>query len=169
MRIRRVTRLPLEGPIALVLCCAAAVFAAAPCSGASIPAWLDEAITSWNERNPTQQFRFAGIKDSFVWYRIQRAPGIGPAEIRGAAYKLVQGHGYVTTDDEEMVTTGKPPADAGASTPKKCWRRSFVLSLDSLSNTTAVGGEHSGVRQRMLTSMVCDDNPEWAAGFRVSE
>ncbi len=167
MRIREM-RLRLEAWTVLAACCAVAALATAPCLAASIPAWLDDAITGWNARNPAQQFQFAGIKDSFVWYRIQGAPGIGPKEIRDAAYGLAKSHGYVTTDNEELVTTGKPPVDGGPSTPKKCWRRSFVLNLDNLDNTKAVGGEPSGIQQRMLTSMVCDDNPSWAAGFRVS-
>jgi hypothetical protein len=165
----RDARTRLESSIVIAVLCTAAVLAAAPCNAASIPAWLDDAITSWNGRNPGLQFQFAGIKDSFVWYRIPGTPEIGQKEIRGAAYKLLQEHGYTTMDDEELVTTGRPPTDGGPSTPKKCWRRSFVRTLDNIGNTTEVGGEHAGIQQRLLTSMVCEEGPTWATGFRVSD
>ena len=174
MRIRRDVSLRLEGWIVIAAFCAAVVtvgvLAASPCVAASIPAWLDDAIAGWNAKNPAQQFQFSGIKDSFVWYRIQRSPEVGQKQIRDAAYRLLQEHGYMTTDEEELVTTGTPPVDSGRATPKKCWRRSFVLTLDGAgNNTTAIAGERSGVQQRLLTSMICDDNPSWAAGFRVSQ
>jgi hypothetical protein len=147
-----------------------ASFATAPCFAASIPAWLDDAITGWNERNPASTIEFVAIKDSFVWYRMQSTPEIGHKEIRDITYKLVQDHGYVTMDDEELLTTGKPPTTNAPSKPKKCWRRSFVLTIEKQSNTTAVGdSEGSGVRQRMLTSMVCQDPPYWDTGFRIAE
>jgi len=158
----------LKGSIALAALCAAGALAVVPCDAASIPAWLDEAITGWNERNPGLQFQFVGIKDSFVWYRIPDTPEIGPKDIRGAAYRLAQEHGYKFTDEEELVTTGRPPSDSGPSTEKKCWRRSFVLTLESIGNTTDVGGQHAGAQQRMLTSMVCEEGPTWSSGFRVS-
>jgi len=168
MGILRDVRIRLEGSILIAAFCAVCVLAAAPGNAASIPAWLDDAITTWNGKNPSLQFQFAGIKDSFVWYRIQDTPEIGSKEIRGAAYGLAQKNGYKTTDDEELVTTARPPSDTGPSTSRKCWRRSFVLNLENLSNTTEVGGEHAGIQQRMLTSMVCEEGPTWSTGFRVS-
>ena len=54
---------------------------------------------------------------------------------------------------------------------KKCWTRSYVLDIEQLSNTTAAGargsGSGTGMRQRMLTSMVCEDQQYWFAGFRI--
>ena len=174
MRIRRDLRFRFGGWIVIAAFCAAVVtvglFVTTQSFAASIPAWLDDAITGWNAKNPTQQFQFSGIKDSFVWYRIERSPEVGQKQIRDAAYRLLQEHGYMVTDEEELVTTGTPPVDSGRATPKKCWRRSFVLTLDGAgNNTTAIAGERSGVQQRLLTSMICDDNPSWAAGFRVSQ
>ena len=43
------------------------------CLGASIPAWLDDAISEWNGESPELAIRFVDIKDEFVWYRV---PGI---------------------------------------------------------------------------------------------
>ena len=51
---------------------------------------------------------------------------------------------------------------------KKCWSRSFVLNIQAENNTKAVGDETSGQRQRMLTSMVCEDTNAWWAAFRVA-
>jgi hypothetical protein len=174
MRIRRDMRFRFGGWIVIAAFCAAVVtvglFVTTQSSAASIPAWLDDAIAGWNAKNPAQQFQFSGIKDSFVWYRIERSPEVGQKQIRDASYRLLQEHGYMVTDEEELVTTGTPPVDSGRATPKKCWRRSFVLTLDGAgNNTTAIAGERSGVQQRLLTSMICDDNPSWAAGFRVSQ
>ena len=174
MRIRRDLRFRFGGWIVIAAFCAAVVtvglFVTTQSFAASIPAWLDDAITGWNAKNPAQQFQFSGIKDSFVWYRIERSPEVGQKQIRDASYRLLQEHGYMVTDEEELVTTGTPPVDSGRATPKKCWRRSFVLTLDGAgNNTTAIDGERSGVQQRLLTSMICDDNPSWAAGFRVSQ
>jgi hypothetical protein len=173
MGIRRDMRLRLEGSIVTAAFCAAVVtagvLAAAPCVAASIPAWLDEAITGWNQRNPAQPFEFVSIKDSYVWYRVQRTPEIGQKEIRAAVNTLAKNNDYATTNDEELVTTGRPPSDNGPSTSKKCWKRSFVLTIQQQSNTTTVDGERSGIQQRMLTSMICEDGPYWDTGFRVSQ
>jgi len=144
-------------------------FIAAPCSAASIPAWLDESITTWNEKHPEPQIAFVDIKDSFVWYKIKRTPELGHKEIRNLTYKLVQDKGYVTADDEERVTPWRPPSTGGPAGQKKCWSRSFVLDIQALGNTTAVDGEHSGIRQRMLTCLFCDDGAYWMAGFRTAE
>jgi hypothetical protein len=85
--------------------------------------------------------------------------------------ELVLDRGYKLTDDEERVTTGKPPSPVSPYRTKKCWTRSFVLDIEELSNTTAAGGRgssgKSGLRQRMLTSLVCDDKPYWLTGFRI--
>jgi hypothetical protein len=51
---------------------------------------------------------------------------------------------------------------------KKCWSRSFVLNIQAENHTIAVGDEPSGQRQRMLTSLVCEDSATWWAGFRVA-
>ncbi len=138
-----------------------------PCRAGTIPAWLDDAVTAYNQKNPGSVFEFVDIKDSFVWYRVPAKSSFGPKELRDAAYRIVQGHGYVTTDEEEMVTTGKPPASTSAL---KCWRRSFVLTMEKLSNTQAVGAnETAGLRQRMLTSLICDGGDYWNAGFRIAD
>lgn len=163
-----------KGAIAIAACCAGLVtavwLATAPCIAASIPAWLDEAISKYNQRNPALKIEFADIKDSFVWYRVPSSPEMGHKEVRDVTYKIVQEHGYVTTDDEELVTTGKPPSVDGRNATKKCWRRSFLLTIDKLSETTTLGGgEGAGQRQRMLTSLICDDDTYWATGFRIIE
>jgi len=155
----------IRGSVLLAACCVAAVTVCA--LAASIPAWLDEAITGWNQKNPASQFQFLGIKDSYVWYQVQRTAEFGQKEIRDASYRLATAHGYQPTNDEELVTTGKPPSTNGPSQPKKCWKRSFVLTLGGTSNTTTVDGDHAGVQQRMLTSMVCEDGEYWDTGFRV--
>lgn len=165
--------LRILGPVGTAFFCAAAVVlgvvGSAPSGAASIPAWLDEAITSWNERNPTLPIQFVAIRDSFVWYKVQDTPEIDHKEIREITYRLAQEHGYVKTEDEELVTTARPPSDSGRSTDKKCWRRSFVLNIENLGETTSVGGGDSGIRQRMLTTMVCEDGAQWAMGYRVSQ
>ena len=167
MSVDREHRLRIRGAIMLAACLAAVVLAAAPCLAASIPAWLDEAITSWNERNPTLPIQFVAIKDSYVWYRVQESPEIGQKGIRDITYKIAQQNGYATTNEEELVTTGRPPSESGPSTAKKCWKRSFVKTLEGQANTTTVAGDHAGVQQRMLTSMICEDGPYWALGYRI--
>ena len=141
-----------------------------PADAASIPAWLDDAITVWNEENPAVQIEFVDIKDSYVWYMIPATEEVGHKMVRERVYNIVVGHGYKVTDEEEMVITGKPPSMTTPYKTKKCWTRSFVLDIEALSNTTSAGrGGHadSGTRQRMLTSLVCDDNGYWFAGFRI--
>jgi hypothetical protein len=148
------------------------LLAAVPCRAASIPAWLDDSIMGWNDANPDVQITFVDIKDSFVWYMIPDTPTIGSQDIRERVYGIITENGYNRADDEELVTTGRPPTLAGPAGEKKCWRRSYVLDIEQLSNTTSAGygrgqGERSGQRQRMLTSMVCADGPQWYAGFRI--
>lgn len=144
------------------------VVSSTPAPAASIPAWLDEAITSWNGENPGLQIQFVDIKDSFVWYFVERSTEIGQKEIRDATYRIVEAHGYRPADDEELVTTARPPTPEGPSrSSKKCWRRSFVLAIDSLSDQKAVESDDTGQRQRMLTSLICEDEKAWYPGFRV--
>jgi len=120
----------------------------------SIPAWLDDAVTTWNEENPTLLIQFVDIKDSFVWYMLPKTPEKGIKEIRENIYGMAQAHGYVRTEDEELVTTGKPPSPNKPYKEKKCWRRNFTLNLET-------------GRQRMLTTQICDDVQSWFAGFRI--
>lgn len=134
---------------------------------ATVPAWLDDGISKWNTANPTSQIRFVNIKDSFVWYDMAK-DAVGQKEIRDRVNGIVLQNGYQPLDDEEMVTTAKPPVTNGRTSPKKCWSRSFVLNIQAQNNTTAVDGEASGQRQRMLTSLVCEDTKAWWAAFRVA-
>ena len=137
-------------------------------SAASIPVWLDDAITEWNEKSQDIQIDFLDIKDSYIWYMIPDTDGIGSKDIRDGVFNLAIANGYKITAEEELVTTGLPPSPTAAHREKKCWTRSFVLSIEELSNTTAVGASgDSGLRQRMLTSMVCQDTQYWYAGFRI--
>ena len=76
---------------------------------ASIPAWLDDAITEYNGKNPELQIKFVDIKDSFVWYTIPQATDMEIGEVLSRIYALVERHGYEKTADEELVTTGRPP------------------------------------------------------------
>ncbi len=123
---------------------------------ASVPAWLDAAITEWNQENPKVQIQFVEIKDSFVWYMVPNTPETGHVELRESIYGIVQRHGYQRTEAEELVTTGRPPSpNKSGSRDKKCWKRSFTLDLE-------VG------RQRLLTTQVCADTTSWLAGFRVA-
>jgi len=131
------------------------VLAAAPSGAASIPAWLDDAVTEWNKANPGRPIEFVDIKDSFVWYRIAQAGDGGSSEVRDRVYGIAQKSGYKKTTGEELVTTARPPSlSGGPATNKKCWSRSFTLDV-------AVGS------QRMLTSLICEDTADWLAGFRV--
>jgi len=132
---------------------------------ASIPAWLDDAITKWNDANKPTQISFVDIKDEYVWYTVPNDK-TSQQDIRKSIYDIVQENGYKPTDNEERITTARPPA----TKQKKCWTRSFVLDIQELSNTTAAGdqsGADSGLRQRMLTSLVCQDSAQWFAGFRI--
>jgi hypothetical protein len=147
---------------------AAAVIAPAPCQAASVPAWLDDGISKWNAAHPGTEIAFVDIKDSFVWYDMPKGGEVGQKQIRERVNAIVLGNGYQPLDDEELVTTAKPPVTSGRSTPKKCWSRSFVLNIQAENDTKAVGEEPSGQRQRMLTSMVCEDSATWWAAFRVA-
>jgi hypothetical protein len=145
------------------------LLAASHAMAASIPAWLDDAISDWNDENKSIQIEFVDIKDSFVWYMIPDTPELGHKEIRSSVYEIIQNNGYLATDQEELVTTGKPPSPTTPYKEKKCWTQSFVLDIEELSNTTVAGGHsgRAGLRQRMLTSSVCEDGPIWFAGFRI--
>ena len=145
------------------------MLAITPVLAASIPAWLDDGISRWNAAHPDAQFRFVDIKDSFVWYDMPKTPEIGQQTIRERINGIVLAHGYAPTDDEEMITTAKPPVTSGKVTPKKCWSRSFVLNIKAQSDTRAVGDDAPGQRQRMLTSLVCDDAATWWTAFRVAD
>ena len=137
-------------------------------SAASIPVWLDDAITEWNDKTPNVQIAYLDIKDSYVWYMIPDTDDINSTDIRKGVFNLAIGNGYKITAEEELITTGKPPSPTAPYREKKCWTRSFVLDVQELSNTTAAGSnQNSGIRQRMLTSMVCEDSQYWYAGFRI--
>jgi hypothetical protein len=154
---------------AAALCCAG-LLAATPTRAASVPAWLDEGISNWNQSNPTAAIRFVSIKDSYVWYDIPKSEQIGQKEIRERLKSIVYRNGYEPMDEEDLVTTGKPPVTAGRSAAKKCWSRSFVYSIQAQSGTKAAGDDESaGQRQRLLTSLICEDASVWWAAFRVAE
>ena len=148
----------------------AALLVATPAPAASVPSWLDEGISNWNQKNPAAAIRFVSIKDSFVWYDMPRSAEIGQKQIRERLKTIVYGNGYEPMDEEDLVTTGKPPVTSGRSSPKKCWSRSFVYNIQAQSNTKAVGDdESSGQRQRLLTSLICEDTSVWWAAFRVAD
>jgi hypothetical protein len=148
--------------VTVATCCAAlltiGILATAPCSAGSIPAWLDDSITSWNTNNPTSTIQFVDIKDSYVWYTMAATPELGSKEIRARVYGIAYKNGYANTQDEEIVTTGKPPKANGPVKTTKCWSRSFLRDLQKGSATT---------EQRMLTTLVCEDGANWSAGFRI--
>jgi len=125
-----------------------------PAMAASIPAWLDDAISKWNQENPDDPFQFLDIKDSFVWYLFPKTDDIANAEIRERMYAIVDANGYQKTEEEELVTTGKPPSPTEPYKAKKCWSRSFTLNVD-------VG------KQRVLTTFLCEDATSWYMGFRI--
>jgi hypothetical protein len=142
-------------------CCFAVVItllAATPSNANNIPAWLDDAITEWNAANPASPIRFVDIKDSYVWYTMAATPELGAKEVRSRVYGIAIKHGYATTQDEEMVTTGKPPSPTGPAKAKKCWTRSYLRDVQKASSTTV---------ERMLTTLVCEDGANWSAGFRT--
>ena len=139
-----------------------------PCLAASVPAWLDDAITKWNTAHSDTPVRFVNIKDSFVWYDITKTPEIGQQQIRERVSSIVLANGYKPMDDEELVTTGKPPVQSGRVQAKKCWSRSFVLDIKAQENARASSDESATQRQRVLTSLVCDDTETWWAAFRVA-
>jgi len=136
----------------LVFC----LLAGSVAQAASIPAWLDDAISVWNDENPATQIRFVEIKDSYVWYMIPKTEQTGNKAVRERTYAIAERHGYQKTEREELITTGRPPSPNKPYRDKKCWSRGFTLDLD-------VG------RQRMLTTLVCDGDSDWFAGFRILE
>jgi hypothetical protein len=152
---------------AALLTCGASLTTAS--YAATMPAWLDAGVTRWNDANPAAQLKFVNIKDSYVWYEMPKSADHTLPQMRDRVNKVVLGQGYQPLDDEEMVTTAKPPVAAGRAVAKKCWSRSFVLNIQAQNDTTTVDGERSGQRQRMLTSMVCDDSATWWAAFRVAD
>ena len=136
------------------------LLAMTPCNAGSVPAWLDDGISNWNEKNPTGQIQFVDIKDSYVWYKMTGTPELGSKEIRSRVYGIAYKNGYANSQDEEIVTTARPPAPQGPSKDKKCWTRSFLRDIQKGSSTTV---------ERMLTTFVCEDGPSWSVGFRVAQ
>ncbi len=136
---------------------------------ASIPAWLDSGITKWNSANPAAPLKFVDIKDSFVWYQMPKSTDHTLPQMREGVNKVVLANRYQPLDDEEIVTIARPPVVSGKASAKKCWSRSFVLNIQAQNDTKAVGEEPSGQRQRMLTSLMCDDANVWWAAFRVAD
>ena len=136
------------------------LFATTPSTAGSIPAWLDDSITTWNQNNPQSKVSFVAIKDSYVWYQVAATPELGSKEIRARIYGIAYKNGYVNSQDEEIVTTGKPPTTGTSAKEKKCWTRSFLRDVQKGSATTV---------ERMLTTLVCEDGPIWAAGFRIAQ
>jgi hypothetical protein len=145
------------------LACCAGVLAigllvVAPINANSIPAWLDDAITEWNKANPASQIQFVDIKDAYVWYAMAARPELTSKEIRGRVFGIATKHGYAPSQDEEMVTTAKPPAPNGRATAKKCWTMNYQRDVQKGNSLS---------QERMLTTLVCEDGANWAAGFRV--
>jgi hypothetical protein len=122
---------------------------------ASIPAWLDDAISEHNEEHPDLTVEFVDIKNSFVWYMTPRVSATQHKRIRESVYEIAQENGYKRTEEEELVTTGKPPSPTDPYSAKKCWKRNFTLDLET-------------GRQRLLTTLVCEDRSFWFAGFRIA-
>ena len=146
-----------------------AITVATPAPAASVPAWLDEGISNWNHENPAAAIRFVNIKDQFVWYDMPKTADVTVKEIRDRLKNIVYKNGYEPMDEEDLVTMGKPPVTAGRSAPKKCWSRSFVYNIQAQSNTMSRDDERSAQRQRLLTSLICEDSSVWWAAFRVAE
>jgi hypothetical protein len=144
--------------------------AAAPCVAASVPAWLDEGISKFNAAHPGDEIRYVDIKDSFVWYDLPKTAAASLSDVRKRLNEIVLANRYQPMDDEEIVTTARPPVASGRTQAKKCWSRSFVLTIQAQSDTKVVGGsDPAGLRQRLLTSLVCEDVDTWWAAFRVAE
>jgi hypothetical protein len=121
---------------------------------ASVPVWLDDAITEWNAENAEVPIRFLDIKDSFVWYTMPKIDEISHSQIRERTYAIAESNGYQKMVAEELVTTGKPPTATKAYQPKKCWSRSFTLNIRAS-------------EQRVLSTLVCEDPANWYMGFRI--
>lgn len=145
-------------------CCAGLVaigmLAATPCHAGSIPAWLDDGIGVWNKQNPATPLRFVDIRDSYVWYSMPGTPELTAKDIRGKVYGIAYKNGYANNEDEELVTTGRPPSPNGPSGTKKCYTRTFIRDIQKASPTTV---------ERMLTAMICEDGPNWLIGFRIMQ
>jgi hypothetical protein len=122
------------------------LFVGGSAMAASIPAWLDEAISNWNEEHPQEQIQFVAIKNEFVWYTIPKTSEKQHEQIRESVYGIAESHGYARTEDEESVTLARPPVPSGPSTERKCWSRSFTQDRDT-------------GHQRLLTSLVCVATP----------
>jgi hypothetical protein len=146
--------------IACLVALVALSLVAAPChAGAgSVPAWLDDAITDYNKANAANPIRFVDIKDSYVWYTMAGSPELGSKDVRTRVYNIAYHNGYANNQDEEIVTTGKPPVPSGVVKTRKCWTRSFLRDIQKTSPTTV---------ERMLTTLVCEDGSNWSAGFRI--
>src|SRR6187431_1501023 len=99
--------------LAALLTAACLGILAVPSGAASIPAWLDEGISNWNACNPKSPIRLFDIKDSFGWYDVTKSAEVDHKQIRARINDIVLGHGYAPMDDEEKVTTGKPPVTMG--------------------------------------------------------
>ena len=135
------------------------VLSTTPSAANTIPAWLDDSITKYNANNPTNPIKFVGVRDAYVWYSLVPTPEVGSKEIRDRVYALAYENGYKNTQLEESVTTGKPLTASGQVTPSKCWTRSFLLE--------ASGEGSSPGTSRMLTTLVCQGDANWSAGFRI--
>mgnify|MGYP003694417279 CR=1 FL=1 len=146
----------------LLACCAGLVaiglLTNTPSNANSVPAWLDDAITEWNKANPASPIQFVDIKDSYVWYTVAAKPELGSKEIRGRVFSIATNHGYAPSQDEEMVTTAKPPSPAGPAKAKKCWSMNYMRDIQKGNSLS---------QERMLTTLVCEDGANWAAGFRI--
>ena len=136
------------------------LFGTTPCRAATIPAWLDDGIAEWSKAHPESPIQFVAIKDGYVWYRMTATPTLGSKDIRSSVYGIANKNGYASTQDEEMVTTGRPPVPNGPAKTVKCWTRSFLRDAQKGSTTTV---------ERMLTTMVCEEGPTWSVGFRILE
>jgi hypothetical protein len=119
---------------------------------ASVPVWLDDAITAYNEKSSSIKIQFMDIKDSFVWYVIPDSEEIGSKDIREGIFRIAQASGYQVMEGDELITTTRPPTPGRAHTDKKCWKRSFAME---------------GEAPRVLTTYVCQGDAEWYAGFRT--
>ena len=133
---------------------AVALLASLSSQAASIPAWLDQAITDFNKANATRPVEFVEIKNSFVWYRVAKDGSADSVKGRKLLYTIAESTGYATTSPEELVITARPPAASGPDKDKKCWSRSFTKDV-----TTG--------QQRLLSSLICEDGENWMLGFRV--
>jgi hypothetical protein len=139
------------------------LIAAPPVSAAGngqVPAWLDDAISSRNKANPDNPITFVAIRDSYVWYSMSNTPATDSKQIRQRVYAIARENKYQDTQDEEVVTTASVPVDSGHAKQRKCYTRSFLRDVQHASDTTV---------QRMLTTMVCEADGTWNAGFRIAQ